>query len=209
MFIGVAEFYCVLTIAKEILSLLGESVQFPSSLQPPQVSKKISICPSVCVSVCGQNHVCSVSSTILARSILYLHILSTNFRRCVALWVLLKTLKFEFLLIALNLHLLFFLVHMWHDDVIKWKHFPRYWPFVRGIHWSPVISPYKGQWRGALIFSLICTQINGWVNNDEAGDLRRHRVHYDVTVMIWMLKVDSLSKFLLQQLSIFYDDTSR
>ena len=21
-----------------------------------------------------------------------------------------------------------------HDDVIKWKHFPRYWPFVRGIH---------------------------------------------------------------------------
>ena len=28
-----------------------------------------------------------------------------------------------------------------HDDVIKWKHFPRYWPFVRGIHWSPVNSP--------------------------------------------------------------------
>ena len=35
-----------------------------------------------------------------------------------------------------------------HDDVIKWKHFPRYWPFVRGIHRSPVISPHKGQWRG-------------------------------------------------------------
>ena len=31
-----------------------------------------------------------------------------------------------------------------HDDVIKWKHFPRYWPFVRGIHRSPVNSPYKG-----------------------------------------------------------------
>ena len=42
-----------------------------------------------------------------------------------------------------------------HDDVIKWKHFPRYWPFVRGIHRSPVNSPHKGQWRGALIFSLI------------------------------------------------------
>ena len=39
-----------------------------------------------------------------------------------------------------------------HDDVIKWKPFPRYWPFVRGIHWSPVNSPHKGQWRGALIF---------------------------------------------------------
>ena len=39
-----------------------------------------------------------------------------------------------------------------HDDVIKWKHFPRYWPFVWGIHRSPVNSPHKGQWRGALIF---------------------------------------------------------
>ena len=39
-----------------------------------------------------------------------------------------------------------------HDDVIKWKHFPRYWPFVRGIHRSPVNSPHKGQWRGALMF---------------------------------------------------------
>ena len=62
-----------------------------------------------------------------------------------------------------------------HDDVIKWKHFPRYWPFVRGIHRSPVNFPHKGQWRGALMFSLICVWINGWVNNREAGDLRRHR----------------------------------
>ena len=44
-----------------------------------------------------------------------------------------------------------------HDDVIKWKHFPRYWPFVRGIHRSPVNSPHKGQWRGSLMFSLIST----------------------------------------------------
>ena len=70
-----------------------------------------------------------------------------------------------------------------HDDVIKWKHFPRYWPFVRGIHRSPVNSPHKGQWRGALMFSLISARINGWVNNREAGDLRRIRPHYDVTVM--------------------------
>ena len=28
-----------------------------------------------------------------------------------------------------------------HDDVIKWKHFSRYWPFVRGIHRWPVNSP--------------------------------------------------------------------
>ena len=57
-----------------------------------------------------------------------------------------------------------------HDDVIKWKHFPCYWPFVRGIHRSPVNSPHKGQWRGALMFSLICARINAWVNNSEAGD---------------------------------------
>ena len=73
--------------------------------------------------------------------------------------------------------------HDSHDDVIKWKHFPRYWPFVRGIHRSPVNSPHKGQWRGALFFSLMCVWINGWVNNGEAGDLRRYRIHYDVTVM--------------------------
>ena len=71
-----------------------------------------------------------------------------------------------------------------HDDVIKWKHFPRYWPFVRGIHRSPVNSPHKGQWCGALMFSLICVWINGGVNNREAGDLGRYRAHYDVTVMI-------------------------
>ena len=71
-----------------------------------------------------------------------------------------------------------------HDDVIKWKHFPRYGPFVRRIHLSPVNSPHKCQWRGALMFSLICVWINGSVNNPEAGDSRRHRAHYDVTVMV-------------------------
>ena len=70
-----------------------------------------------------------------------------------------------------------------HDDVITWKHFPRYWPFVRWIHRSPVNSPHKGQWRGALIFSLICAWINGWVNNRKASDLRRHHAHNDVTAM--------------------------
>ena len=69
-----------------------------------------------------------------------------------------------------------------HDDVIKWKRFPRYWPFVRGIHRSPVNSPHKGQGRGALMF-FICSLINCRVNNRKTGDLRRHRAHYDVIVM--------------------------
>ena len=60
-----------------------------------------------------------------------------------------------------------------HDAVIKWKHFPRYWPCVWAIHRSLVNSPHKGQWRGALMFSLICAWINGWANNREAGYLRR------------------------------------
>ena len=50
------------------------------------------------------------------------------------------------------------------------------------IHRSPVYFPHKGQWRGAFMFSLICGWINRWVNNREAGDLRRYRAHYDVIV---------------------------
>ena len=49
----------------------------------------------------------------------------------------------------------------------------------------PVKSPHKGQWRGALMVSLIYAWINDWVNNHEAGNLRRHRGHYDVNVMPW------------------------
>ena len=71
-----------------------------------------------------------------------------------------------------------------HDDVVKWKHFPRYWPFVQGIHRSPVNSPHKGQWRRALMISLICVWINGWVNNPEVGDLRCYLAHFDFTVML-------------------------
>ena len=76
--------------------------------------------------------------------------------------------------------------------------FPRYWPLVcvcvfgrgggggGGIHRSPVNSPHKGQRRGALMLSLICVWINDWVNNREAGDLRRYRAHYEVLVMLFI-----------------------
>ena len=53
-----------------------------------------------------------------------------------------------------------------------------------GIHRSPAESPHKGRWRGALIFSLICTWTNGGANNRDTGDLRRHCTHYDVTIMV-------------------------
>ena len=48
---------------------------------------------------------------------------------------------------------------------------------------SPVNSPHKDQWRGALMCSLICTWTNGRANNRDAGDLRRRRANYDVAVM--------------------------
>ena len=70
-----------------------------------------------------------------------------------------------------------------HHDVMKWKHFPHYWPFVRGIHRSPVNSPPMGQWREALMLTLICASTNGWANNREASDLRCHSARYDVLVM--------------------------
>ena len=53
--------------------------------------------------------------------------------------------------------------------------------------WNPPVIrgfPHKGQWRGALMFSLICVWTNDWISNRDACDLRRHRAHYDVTVMV-------------------------
>ena len=109
-----------------------------------------------------------------------------------------------------------------HDGVIKWQHFPRYWPFVRGIHRSPVKSPHKGQRRGALMFSLICASINRWVNNGEAGDFRRCRTHYDVIVMkltdvelairLWITNISYCVESVLQGLFVDWmcatDDTN-
>ena len=69
-----------------------------------------------------------------------------------------------------------------YEDVIEWKLFPRYWPFVRGIHRSPVTSQ-RPVTRKALMFTLICVWTADWVNNRDAGDLRRHRAHDDVIVM--------------------------
>ena len=67
-------------------------------------------------------------------------------------------------------------------------------PFVRGIHLSSMDSPHNGQWRGVWMFSLICAWTNGWANSRDAGDLRRHRAHYDVTLMgAWLQGYESTS----------------
>ena len=74
-----------------------------------------------------------------------------------------------------------------HEDVIKWKHFPRHWPFVRGIHRSPVNSPHTKVTRSFDVFFDLRIWISGWVNNGEAGDLRRHCAYYDVIVMHYLM----------------------
>ena len=68
-----------------------------------------------------------------------------------------------------------------HDDVIKWKHSPRYWPFVWGIHRSPMNYPHRGQWRGAsmIFFDLrlnkpLSKQSWGWWFETQSRPLWRH-----------------------------------
>ena len=87
-----------------------------------------------------------------------------------------------------------------HDDVIKWNHVLCYWPFVGGIHRASVSSPHKGQWRGALMISLICAWTNGYENNQDTGDLRRHRAHYGVTEMT-ILTLSSMNISILHFMS--------
>ena len=87
-----------------------------------------------------------------------------------------------------------------NDDVIKWKHFLPYWPFVRWIHWSLVDSPHKGQWHRTLMFSLICAWTNGLANNGDAGNLR----HHDITVMIFIVLRHQSS--MLDDISSSYED---
>ena len=80
------------------------------------------------------------------------------------------------------------------------KKFPCYCPFVRRIQQSPLNSPHKGQWCRALMFSLICAWTNGWANNQDAGDLRRHHAHYDVTAMIKYWVTGTMRLYLIDKL---------
>ena len=78
--------------------------------------------------------------------------------------------------------------HRTHDGVIKWKHLPCYWPFVRGIHRSPVNSPHKGQSHRTLMFTLIYAWTSSWINTRDAGYLRCHPTHYEVIVMCFFVR---------------------
>ena len=81
-------------------------------------SVPLSVCPCVCPSICGQNCVCSVSCAILAGSILYLHILSGNFRWCVTYNVFSKILKLVFLQIYWICKFVLFWLGIWYESTI-------------------------------------------------------------------------------------------
>ena len=90
---------------------------------------------------------------------------------------------YHWLLVIKILYILKIIMVIWHMMTSSNGKFSALLPFVRGIRRSPVNSPHKSQWRGALMFSLICAWTNSWVNNREAGDLRHHCAHYNVIVM--------------------------
>ena len=92
-----------------------------------------------------------------------------------------KCVELEYAIHIKYIHEELFLTYK-HDDVIKWKHFPRNWPFVRGIHRSSVNSPHKGRWRGALMISFdlrlnkrLSKQSWGWWFETLSRSLWRHR----------------------------------
>ena len=68
-----------------------------------------------------------------------------------------------------------------HDDIIKWRHSLRYGPFVWEFTGHRWITRTKAS--DAELWFWSAPWISGWVNNREAGDLRRHHAYYDVIVM--------------------------
>ena len=86
-----------------------------------------------------------------------------------------------------------------HDDVIKWKHFPRHWPSFGEFTGDRVTGHLGGEFTGEFPAERPVTRSfdvfidlrlnNDWVNNREAGDLRRYRTHFDVIVMCILLLI--------------------
>ena len=89
-----------------------------------------------------------------------------------------------------------------HDDVIKWKHFPRYWPFVRGIHRSPVNSPHKRPVTRSfdIYFDLrlnkrLSKQSRCWWLETPSRSLWRHRNVYVKSCYNWSSHNETWSHF--------------
>ena len=106
---------------------------------------------------------------------------------CAICWHLLKLFSFDLLLTIACLCIFDVCESCQPYMCAWWRHqmetFSALLALCAGNSPVPVNSPHKGQWRGALMFTLICARINDWINNREAGVLRCYRAHYDVIVM--------------------------
>ena len=147
----------------------------------------LAICPiSFSIISLAQNHIrvpktCDTTPKIIGKHIICIYM-------CMFDWSTISGKHYEMILWCGQTrepHFIFVLQHSKLDQS-WWRHQMEIYSVLLAICAgdSPVNSPHKSQWRGALMFSLICAEINGWVNNRKAGYLRRHRAHYDVIVMI-------------------------
>ena len=88
--------------------------------------------------------------------------------------------------------LVVYFLYIYHDDVIRWKHSPRYWPFGReltgdtGHLWIPLTKASDAE---LWCFLWSAREQTDWVNNPDAGDLRRHRAHYDFTLIFSHMRI--------------------
>ena len=101
--------------------------------------------------------------------------------------------------------------HRWCETPSRslWRHCNDIVKIRRAYRWLGLNSPHKSQWRGTM-FSLICAGINCWVNNPEAGDLRRHRTRYEVIVMcdwrvLWKTACNSVNNSKYHETSSSFD----
>ena len=88
---------------------------------------------------------------------------------------------------------------------MSWKNFPHYWPFVRGIHWSLVVSSHKGRPMLNYDYSLLFALTSCWTNSQVACDLRYHDIHVILSrrhgsgTTAEILKNMYLSKYLIHE----------
>ena len=85
------------------------------------------------------------------------------------------------------------LVYLWNTFVHMswWRHLMETYSALLaiGARNSPMNFPHKGQWRGALILSLICAWLNGRVINREVGDLIHYHAHCDIIIMYCLTNI--------------------
>ena len=79
-----------------------------------------------------------------------------------------------------------------HDDVIKWKHFLPYWPFVRRIHRFPVNSPHIIPYLGMKSWDLhVCDRASTITHVDRVKKSNPwyNKISLCLNVTIWSSQI--------------------